>query len=143
MNTTTLAPETVHPSWTVAGNLLDALTRRDFVALAGCLAPDILFRALVPPGPFDLDTAADVTAKFEGWFGGEDEFELVDATAGQIGTRLALRWRVRMWPAGDEAAARVVEQHVYATGTDRVESMDLLCSGFHAEHAAPAVCSLP
>lgn len=132
-------------SWQTAGSLLDAITRRDFAALRDSLAPDIRFRALIPPGAFDLDDADDVAARFERWFGGTDEFEVVDASVGQVGSRMALRWRVRMWPAGDEAAARIVEQHAYATGTDRVASMDLLCSGFHAEHThtAPAVCALP
>lgn len=135
METDTICPVPLSPTpaWTVAGLLLDALTRRDFAALERCLAPDVRFRALVPPGLVTFDEASLTAAKFETWFGGADEFEVVDATVGQIGARLALRWRVRMWPCGDPGAARVVEQHVYATGTGSIESMDLLCSGFHAE----------
>lgn len=131
--------------WRTAGALLDAFSRRDFADLAACLAPDIRFRALVPPGPFDLGTPAEVAARFERWFGGEDEFEVVDATVGQVGSRMALRWRVRLWPPGHPASARIVEQHVYASGPDRITAMDLLCSGFHAENSAPgsaSVCSL-
>jgi hypothetical protein len=130
----------VDTAWKITGSLLDALTRRDFAGLAACLTPDVRLRALVLVGPFERSTPEEVSAQFERWFGGPDEFELADATAGQVGARVALRWRVRMWPAGDPASARVAEQHVYATGTDRIASLDLLCSGFHLEHAGSLLC---
>lgn len=141
----TLTPDTLAASsWPVAGRLLDAITRRDFDALASCLTPDVRFRGLVPRGPIASDTAAETAARFRTWFGGEEEFEVVDASIGQIGTRLYLRWRIRMWPAADPGAERLVEQHVFTTGVERVAALDLLCSGFHSAHpdAAPT-CALP
>jgi hypothetical protein len=154
MDTDTLPRTAPDPAWPVAGHLLDALTRRDFAAFADCLEPGVRFRALVPPGPFALDRADDVAAKFTAWFGGPDRFEVVDASAGQIGDKVCLRWRIRMWPADAPGAARVVEQHVYLTGADQVATLDLLCSGFHAESPLveegaqrlsrnPATCALP
>jgi hypothetical protein len=119
----------------VAGLLLDALTRRDFDALHACLDEHVRFRALVPSGAFELDGAADTAAKFGRWFGGDDEFEVADAAIGQLGQRRYARWRVRMWPPGQPDHARSAEQHVFTTGNDRIVTLDLLCSGFHAEVA--------
>lgn len=119
--------------WPVVGLLLDALTRRDFAAFGACLADDVRFRALVPPGPFELGTAAETEARFRRWFDGEDAFEVVDASVGQLGGRLYARWRIRMQPPGRPEAARIVEQHIFTTGNERVETLDLLCSGFQLE----------
>lgn len=140
--TTTPATDSVcllpqdRPSWPVAGILLDALTRRDFAAMAACFDEHVAFRALVPPGVIELDSADDVAARFAIWFGGDDTFEVLDASVGQIGSRLYARWKVRMAPAGAPEAARVVEQHAYTRGEDRISSLDLMCSGFHEENGA-------
>jgi hypothetical protein len=124
--------------WAVAGQFLDALTRRDFAGLESCMDPAVRFRALVPPGPFELDGAAETVARLHRWFGEHDVFEVLDASIGQIGTRSYLHWRVRRGRAHDPSSFEVVEQHVFVTATDRVESIDLLCSGFQAEYAAPS-----
>lgn len=137
METTTAQPQLDDTlGWPVVGLLLDALTRRDFDAFGACLAPDVRFRALVPRGPFELDSAAETSAKFRTWFGGDDLFEVVDASVGQLGTRLYARWRIRMFPPGKPEEARLAEQHIFTTGTERIESVDLLCSGFHRENGA-------
>ena len=117
-----------------AAHLLDALSRRDFAAFAGCLSPTVRFRALVPKGPFELTGSAEVAAKFDQWFGGDDAFEVVDASIGSIGTRTYLRWRVRM--TASDGAARIAEQHVFASGASELDALDLLCSGFHADGGA-------
>lgn len=122
-------------AWPVAGLLLDALTRRNFDAFQACLDESVRLRALVPSGPFQLDGAANTATRFATWFGGDDEFEVADAAIGQLGARMYARWRVRMWPAGHPDRARTAEQHVFTTGTERILTLDLLCSGFHAEVA--------
>ena len=143
MTTTTAPPASEERNgWPVVGLFLDALTRRDFAALQLCLDDEVRFRALVPRGPFELTGSTDAADRFRLWFGGEDYFEVVDASVGQLGSKLYARWRIRMVAADDPDSARVVEQHVFTTGTDRVETLDLLCSGFHAESAAPT-CPLP
>jgi hypothetical protein len=119
------------PAWPNARLLLDALTRRDFDAMQELLDDGVRFRALVPGGPFELDTADATAARFRSWFGGEDEFEVLDTSIGEVASRLYARWRVRMCPPGRPEESRVAEQHVFATGTKRITSLDLLCSGFH------------
>ena len=118
-----------------AAQLLDALSRRDFDALARALAPSVAFRALVPRGPFELAGSAAVAAQFEKWFGGPDAFEIVDASIGPVGVKTYLRWRVRL--RATDGAARVAEQHVFATGSAVLESINLLCSGFYTEGTTP------
>ena len=71
-------------------------------------------------------------AEFRLWFASEAEaFEMLDATVGEIGPRLYLRWRVRMTPlAPAPGDARIVEQHAFAIGGEQLETLSLLCSGF-------------
>ncbi|MEP6626256.1 MAG: nuclear transport factor 2 family protein [Acidimicrobiia bacterium] len=118
------------PGWSAAGLFLEALALRDFAAMGACLHPDLRFRALVPRGPFDTTGAEQALTRFRSWFDGPDDFEVVDASIGQVGTRIYLRWRVRMRSASDPGAVRLVEQHAFASAGDRIESLDLLCSGF-------------
>jgi hypothetical protein len=124
-------------AWTVAGVLLDAFSNRDFDLMATCLAPDVRLRCLLPPGPMEVTGADQAVDSFRRWFGGDDAFEVLDASIGQIGTRIYLRWRVTMHPVGSPSDERVVEQHLFATGRGVIRTLDLLCSGFHSPSAAP------
>jgi hypothetical protein len=131
MTDTTLTQDHAEPlGWTVAGQLLDAFTRRDFAAMSECLDSDVRFRALIPPGLVDVTGADATVANFARWFGSHDEFDVIDAAIGQVGTRLYLRWRVQTQAAGDPDSLRVIEQHLFATAADRIHVLDLLCSGF-------------
>jgi hypothetical protein len=111
----------------LAGQLVDALSTRSFDDLRSCLAEDAQLRALVPPGPFELVGAADITARFRTWFAEREEFALCDASIGDIGPRTYARWRIRV------AGPLLVEQHAFLTCSDRVQRIDLLCSGFVTE----------
>ena len=110
---------------------LESLARRDFDGIAGCLAPDVRFRALLPPRDVDVTGPGPALAEFRRWFGDEAErLELVESTAEEVGGLLYLRWRIRLTLADDPGTSRTVEQHAYATAGDRFETMSLLCSGF-------------
>jgi len=131
MTDTALSPE-VHDAigWPVAGQLLDAFARRDFAAMTACLAPDVRFRALIPPGVIDVSGPEASIANFERWFGGHDHFDVVDAAIGQIGGRLYLRWRIQTAANGEPDSVQVVEQHLFATAGEQIHVLDLMCSGF-------------
>jgi len=131
---TTQDPHTV-ARWSVGGVFLEALANRNFEALATTLAPDVRFRAMLPPGPMNWEGAATVRDVFGSWFGQSDEFELIDATVGEVGGRLHLSWRLRVRPAPFDIGDgwHVIEQQAYADAGDAIESLDLLCSGFHPE----------
>ncbi len=124
------------PGFAVAGSFLEALAAGDFPGLAAVLDADASMHALLPRGFVEWHGAAAICSAFATWFGDAEEFEVADASVGQVGSRLQLRWRLRVRAArlGDEPM--VVEQHVYATTgpTGGIRSMSLLCSGFCHEH---------
>ena len=121
--------------WSVGGVFLEALANRDYQRMATTLGPSVRFRAMLPPGPMDWVGPDDVVGTFSSWFGSADDFELVDATVGEIGGRLHMSWRLRVRPApfGIGDGWHVIEQQAYADAGDTIQGLDLLCSGFHAE----------
>jgi hypothetical protein len=123
--------------WSVGGSFLEALAVRDYERMATALEPNIRFRALLPPGPMQWQGAPQVAEAFRSWFGGADDFELIDATVSEIGGRLHLSWRIRVRPApfGIGEGWHIIEQHGYADATDSIQTLDLLCSGFHTDDA--------
>ena len=121
--------------WSVGGVFLEALANRNFEQMAATLAPEVRLRAMLPPGPMNWEGADAVSGVFGSWFGEADDFELVDATVGEVGGRLHLSWRLRVRPAPFDIGDgwHVIEQHAYADADDTIASLDLLCSGFHSE----------
>src|SRR5207248_2964485 len=110
------------------------LANRDYARMATALAPAVRFRALLPPGPMDWEGREAVSEAFASWFGGAEDFELVDATVGEVGGRLHLSWRMRVRPApfGIGDGWHVIEQQAYAVASETIDELDLLCSGFQA-----------
>ena len=121
--------------WSVGGAFLESLADRDFPRMASTLAAGVRFRAMLPPGPAEWDGARAVTDAFESWFGAAEDFQVLDATVGEVGGRLHLSWRLRMRPAPFDMGKgwHVIEQQAYADASGCIEALDLLCSGFHAE----------
>lgn len=121
--------------WSVGGVFLEALANRDYPRMAATLGPMVRFRAMLPRGPMDWSGPDEVTGAFSSWFGSAEDFEVVDATVGEVGGRLHLSWRLRVRPApfaiGD--GWHVIEQQAYLDASDTIEALDLLCSGFHAD----------
>jgi hypothetical protein len=64
-----------------------------------------------------------------------DAFEVVDTTVGEVAGRLQMTWRFRLRPAPFDIGDgwHVIEQHAFADVTERIEALDLVCSGFRAE----------
>ena len=122
--------------WSVGGVFLEALANRDYERMATALGPGVRFRAMLPPGPMDWEGPDEVSGVFSSWFGDADDFELIDATVGEVGGRLHLSWRLRLRPApfGIGEGWHVIEQQAYADASDTIESLDLLCSGFQPAH---------
>jgi hypothetical protein len=129
----TPCPVNTTPSrrWSVGGLLLETLADRDFTAMADCFEPAATMRALLPRGPAEYHGATEITEAFRFWFGGADLFEVFDAAVSDVGTRLHLAWRLRVdrTPRGD-LGWHVIEQQVFADANERIEALDLLCSGF-------------
>ncbi len=127
---TTASPSA--PQFAVAGSFLEALASRDFDGLVATLDTDASLSALLPRGFCEWNGASEIRGAFTQWFGDLDEFEVADASVGQVGARLQLRWRVHARGGRFGDTAMVVEQQVYAdtAPNGRLRSMALLCSGF-------------
>jgi hypothetical protein len=136
---TTTAPNhsaaTTVPQFALAGAFLQGLAAQEFGQLGGALAADAHLRALLPPGLREWTGAAAIAGQFAHWFGDTEDFELIEATVGEVGGRLHLRWRLRLQAGRLGAGWFTVEQQVYAdTAADgRIARLDLLCTGYRRE----------
>ncbi len=91
-------------------------------------------RALLPPGLAECEGATQIVENLQSWFGGAEEFEVLDGTVGEVGGRLHLAWRLRLrpTPCGDDSW-HVIEQQAYLRAGERIDAIDLLCSGFQPD----------
>lgn len=139
--TTTTAPTSDIPradvvQFAVAGTFLDALATQDFDRLGSTLSPDAALRALLPSKQRDRTGAESIAAQFATWFGDTSQFDLVEATAGEVGGRIHLSWRIRLKAERLGPGWRVVEQQAYAECDEhgRIARIDLLCTGYRKEN---------
>jgi hypothetical protein len=126
---------TAVPQFALAGAFLEGLAAQDFTRLGDALAAGARLRALLPPGLREWTGAEVIASQFACWFGDTDDFELVEATVGEVGGRLHLHWRLRLQAQRLGAGWFTVEQQAYAdTGEgDRITRLDLLCTGYRPE----------
>jgi hypothetical protein len=125
MTITPTAPDLAHE---VAATLLTLLERRDFAGVAALVAPDAPVRALTPKGLSTGSGPAFLAERLDTWFGGDEAFA-VEATALEpAGHKLHLCWRIAL--TDQAGVVRRAEQHVFVRASDRVDSLDLVCSGF-------------
>jgi hypothetical protein len=120
--------------WSVGGLLLEALAARDFARMSDCFEPTATMRALLPPGLAECEGAVKIVESFYSWFGGAEEFEVLDGTVGDVGGRVHVAWRLRLRPTpwGDDAW-HLVEQQAYLRAGERIDAIDVLCSGFQLD----------
>jgi hypothetical protein len=136
---TTTAPHhstaTAAPQFALAGAFLESLAAQDFAQLGGALAADARLRALTPSGLRERAGAEAIAGQFARWFGDTEDFELVEATVGEVGGRLHLHWRLRLRAERLGRGWFTVEQQVYADAADagRIVRLDLLCTGYRHE----------
>jgi hypothetical protein len=123
----------VVPQFARAGSFLEGLAAQDFARLGGALAPGTRLRALLPLGLREWTGAEVIAGRFTGWFGDTGDFDLVEATVGEVGGRLHLQGRLRAERLG--GGWFTVEQQAYAdTGEGgRIARLDLLCTGYRPE----------
>lgn len=112
--------------------LVAALAERDFDRLAATLGPDVRLRALIPPGPVEIEGAEAAAAKYASWFGRFAEFRLIRSDVYVVGDRLHVSYRFDVKEPDD--AWKIVEQHLFCTlDGGRIAALDLLCSGFRLD----------
>lgn len=127
------------PQFAAAGAFLEALADQDFARLGLSLTEDARLRALLPSAVRELEGRARIAQQLAAWFGDTTDFELVDATVGEVGGRVHLRWRLRLRADRLGPGSHVVEQQVYADAdrdrAGRLDRLDLLCTGFRPDRA--------
>jgi hypothetical protein len=125
----------VVPESALAGSFVEGLAAQDFAELGGALAADACLRALLPSGLREWTGAEVIADRFAGWFGDTQDFDLVEATVGEVGGRLHLQWRLRLRAERLGAGWFTVEQQAYADTDEsgRIAGLDLLCTGFRPE----------
>lgn len=129
------------PRFTAAAAFLEALADADFARLADSLDADCTMNALLPPGYFEFQGSDQIGEQLASWFGPPTRIELVDATVGEVGTKIHLRYRLRALRAPGSTDWEVVEQQAYIDADERITSIRLLCSGFQPDTPHPAPIS--
>ena len=123
------------PESAPAGMFVGGIAAQDFAQLGGALAADACLRALLPSGLREWAGAEAIARVFARWFGDTEDFELVEASVGEVGGRLHLQWQLRLRAQRLGAGWFTVEQQAYADTDDsgRIVGIDLLCTGFRSE----------
>ena len=123
------------PQFALAGAFLEGLAAQDFAELGGALAVGARLRALLPSGLREWAGAEAIADRFARWFGDTEDFELLEATVGEVGGRLHLHWRLRLRAERLGSGWFTVEQQAYAdtNRNGRIAQLDLLCTGYGRE----------
>jgi hypothetical protein len=123
------------PQFATAGSFLEGLAAQDFAHLGSALGAGVRLRALLPAGLREWSGADSIAGRFAAWFGDTEDFDLVEATVGEVGGRLHLHWRLRLRAERLGSGWFTVEQQAYAdTDEDgRIARLDLLCTGYRPE----------
>jgi hypothetical protein len=123
------------PQFALAGAFLEGLAAQDFAGLGGALTADARLRALVPAGLREWSGAEAIARQFGRWFGDTGDFELIEATIGEVAGRLHLHWRLRLQAERLGYGWFTVEQQAYADTDEggRIARLDLLCTGYRPE----------
>ena len=122
---------------TTSQKFLELLAARDFERLAATLASDAHARLLLPHGLEEHTGRDAIVGRIESWFGSASVFELTSSSEAEVGRRQRLTWRFSV--VRDGRTPEVVEQVVFLdTGSQGIERIDLLCSGFQSEPGVTA-----
>jgi hypothetical protein len=114
--------------------LIAALAECDFPRLADILTPDVRMRALIPPGLVEVCGADAAAAKFSTWYGNAETLELIRSGSDTVADRQHVFYRLRVTKPGD--IPKLVEQHLLcALEGDRINAIDLVCTGFRSDDA--------
>jgi len=124
----TTSPHIRALSQETAESFVAALSRRDFAGLAALTSPTAPIRALTPSGLTSGTGPAFMEERFDTWFGGDDRFTVEETTVASAGEKLHLCWRIAR--TGSDGSVRKAEQRAFARVSDRIDSLDLVCTGY-------------
>ena len=116
------------PQFALAGSFLEGLAAQDFAGLGAALGAAARLRALLPSGLREWAGAEAIADRFARWFGDTEDFELVEATVGEVGGRLHLHWRLRLRAERLGAAGSPSSSRPTPTPTTAAASPGSTCS---------------
>lgn len=126
----------------VGQSFLESLAAQDFDRLETLFTPQVRFRALVPPGMREGQTAREATSWLRRWFGDADDLQVLQSAADLVFDRLYLCYRLRSHDTAN--GWRVVEQQAYCIVQDGcIADMWLLCSGFRPDAISQPLAPTP
>ncbi len=121
-------------SETIVGGFLRALVERDFASVSALLAPQMRFRALVPPGLREANDADGATTWLRAWFGSSPDFEVLDAGHEVFAGRHHIWYRFAL---DREGRKTVIHQDGFCDVVGvQITDLSLLCSGFRPAASA-------
>jgi hypothetical protein len=114
-----------------ASSLLDqfvhSLATRDFAALESTFAPDVHFRALLPPGLREAHTRSEAGRLYHDWFAAPHDFDMVGHTIVPVGSRTHVAYRLHFV---EDGMRKLCEHRIFVTtGPNGIEHCDLVDSG--------------
>jgi hypothetical protein len=114
----------------IGTRFVQALSGQNWSDLERLFQPSAKFRALIPPGLREASGGVEASGHFRQWFGKADALELTGFTVEPLADKLRIAYRLRL----HQDRWYRVEQQIFCLVTgDRIEKMDLLCSGFRPE----------
>lgn len=114
----------------IGARFVQALSDRSWSSLQGLFHPSVRFRALLPPGLCEASGSIETSGHFQQWFGKADALELMDCAVEPLLDKVRIAYRLRV----HKDRWYWIEQQAFCVVTaDRIEKMDLLCSGFRPE----------
>jgi hypothetical protein len=122
---------------TVGRELVSALAAQDWSRLEGCFDPEVQFFAATPSTtPLrERNGAHDAASLLAAWFGDGDPLELVSSTVEEVAGKVHVAYRFHSF---EDGAWHLVEQHAFCeVGSDGIERMHLVCSGFKRLEPSP------
>ncbi|HEX9122823.1 MAG TPA: sulfurtransferase TusA family protein [Actinomycetota bacterium] len=119
----------VNEARAAAKRFVEAVASRDRDGMVGALAAGARLRYLVPGGPAEIRGAAEVAARFLGWFGDADVLQVRSVRVEPLADRMSVGYRFVLH---EQAGWEVIEQRMYLDLDEdvRIAAIDLLCSGF-------------
>lgn len=118
------------PAETAAKDLLEAIIVRDADAVAAAFSPNARMRALLPGGAEEIVGGAAIAARLDAWFGGADPFEVLSKNVHAVAEKISIGYRLRLKRPGADIETVIEQTIMCATTNGRIETADLLCSGF-------------
>jgi hypothetical protein len=120
----TLSDEKLGEAW------LQAIATGALERLTQLWSPRVTGRLLLPAGLETVNTATDLLARYQDWFGGYSAIRVEASRVARIGSKLGIFYRLLLQEG--RTSERIEQQVFCIVKGGQVQQVHLVCSGFHA-----------